>query len=44
MILEEYNAEDNQDIVVEWYSDYSFYIMKWSIENEFLWGMFQIMV
>ena len=37
MILEEDIAEVDEDIVIDWYLDYSFYIMKIkSVENEFL--------
>ena len=45
MILEEVIAKEDESIVIDWYLDYSVYIMKkWSIEIEFLCGMFQIIL
>ena len=45
MLVEEGIAEDDEDSVIDWYLDYSFYVMEqreyW---REFLCGVFQIIL
>ena len=42
MIVEEDTAEEDEDIVMNWYLDYSFYVSKRkTIENEFLYSSFR---